>query len=114
MMVDIILLRPETPENIGFIARSMKNFDLDNLLIIGATCSHEDSQAMRVSMHAKDIIARAKILAYEDFFRLKSEYDMLIGTTSLLGTDYNIRRTPLEPREIAKNIKDSLKENLGL
>jgi tRNA/rRNA methyltransferase len=108
-MISVIFLRPETPENIGFLARCMKNFDLDHLIIISPLCDPKNDAAAKVSMHAKDILAAAKILPYESFFSLSKKFDMVVGTTSLLGTDYNIPRTPLEPQDLASRLTSSMK-----
>ncbi|MBT3720335.1 RNA methyltransferase [archaeon] len=103
-MITVVLLKPETPENIGFICRSMANFDLSSLIIIEPFCDPLDEQALRVSMHAKKILKNAKIQTYEDFSKLNKKFDLIVGTTSVLGSDYNLPRTPLSPREFSTKI----------
>ena len=105
-MITVILLKPETPENIGFICRAMANFYLSKLTIINPLCDPLDEQALRVSMHAKDILNKASVKNYDYFLRLKNKFDLVVGTTSVLGSDYNIPRTPLTPEEFSKKITD--------
>ncbi len=101
-MITVVLLKPKTPENIGFICRAMANFGLDSLIIIAPECNPLDEQALRVAMHSKEILTKAKVLPYSSFSKLKDDFDVVAGTTSLLGTDYNISRTPLTVKEFSK------------
>ncbi len=110
-MITVVLLKPETPENIGFICRSMANFDLSNLIIIDPMCNHLDEQALRVSMHSKKILKKAQVKDYDYFSRLHKDFDLIVGTTSVLGSDYNIPRTPLTPEDFSRKIT---KENIAL
>ena len=107
--ISIILLKPETPENVGFVARSMKNFGLHNLLLISPLYDHPSEAAIRTSMHAKEILASAEVLPYSSFHSLKSRFDMIVGTTSLLGTDYNVPRTTLQPDELPARLNPDVK-----
>jgi len=99
-MISIILIEPELSENVGFIARAMKNFGLKNLVLIEPKCSLD--KAIKTAKHAKDVLKKAKVekKGYLD------KFDYLIGTTSKLGTDYNIPRSPLTPEQLAEKIKD--------
>lgn len=104
-MITIILVQCKNPHNIGFIARAMANFDLDKLILVEPKCNHLDKDSIKTSKHAKRILERAKIKKYEYFSELKNDFDIVVGTTSVLGTDYNIPRTPLFPENFAKKIK---------
>lgn len=79
IMISIILIEPKTAENIGFIARSMKNFDLKNLIIIEPRCDLDI--ANKTAMHAKDILKKAKIRK-KPF--LKSDFSTKIPNDTLL------------------------------
>jgi tRNA/rRNA methyltransferase len=105
-MITVILLKPETPENIGFICRAMANFDLSKLILIEPLCNPLDEQALRVSMHAKNILKKARVEEYSYLKKLRKDFDLIAGTTSVLGSDYNISRTPLTPEEFSKRIKN--------
>src|SRR3989344_7427310 len=97
--MDIICTEFQTPGNLGAIARAMKNFDFENLILLNPKCNHLDKEALDRATHAKDILQRAKIVKV-------LKYDTLIGTTAILGTDYNLTRTVITPEVLAKkNIK---------
>ncbi|MEM3374207.1 MAG: RNA methyltransferase [Candidatus Woesearchaeota archaeon] len=115
-MISVILVKPETSGNIGFIARIMANFDLDNLIIVEPLCDFLDNDALKKSMHAKEILKKAKKINYEDYFKLRNDFDLIIGTTSVLGTDYNIKRIPLSSDFFSKKLRsyDTKKNNIAI
>ena len=86
-MIEIILLESRKQENIGSVARAMKNFDFGNLVLINPKCKI-GVKANKIAKHGKNILKKTKI---KKFSYLKT-FDYLIGTTAILGTDYNIPR----------------------
>ena len=56
----IVLVEPETPENIGFVVRAMACFGWENLAIVG-TRPPPDSLAYRTATMGKDILERCTI-----------------------------------------------------
>jgi tRNA/rRNA methyltransferase len=108
-MVGIVLLEPETSGNIGSIARVMANFGFDELFIVNPKCQvNEDSR--RFAKNAQGILKNAKIC---DFSILKS-FDFIIGTTSKLGRDYNITRTPMTPEELSRKVSEVKGKSIAL
>lgn len=110
-MITIVLIKPQNPNNIGFIARSMANFDLHRLILINPLCDHLDDIAVKTSKHAINILKKARVKKYDYFINIKKDFDLVVGTTSVLGTDYNIPRTPLQPEEFVNKITN---ENIAL
>lgn len=104
-MFSIVLFKPENPGNIGFISRVMANFDFYSLIIIEPLCDYLEEDALKKSMHSKDILKKAIILKYKDYFNLKDKYDLIIGTTSVIGSDYNIPRIGLSLQDFTKKLK---------
>lgn len=100
-MITIVCLEPETPGNLGAIARVMKNFDMSHLLLINPQCDPLSKEALDRATKAKSILQRAVIK--KDLSCLE-EFDYVIGTTAKIGRDYNVNRVPITPRELAKNI----------
>ncbi len=90
-MITVILVEPQNPGNIGAIARSMKNFNLKNLVLINPKCNHLSEESLKRAKHAKDILKKVKIKKSIDF----KSYNLVIGTSAIVGTDYNIPRSPL-------------------
>ena len=110
-MISVVLIEPETPGNIGAIARIMKNFDFNDLVLINPKCNHLSKESLDRSTHAKSILKKAKI---KKINHLKN-FDYLIATTAKLGTDYNIPRSPITPEQLAEKLsKLSSKLKIGL
>src|SRR3989338_6390715 len=99
-MVSIVLIEPEKSGNVGYIARAMKNFDFNELILINPKCNHLDLEAMSRATHARDLLRKAKV---KTFSYLKN-FDYLIATTAIIGSDYNIPRSPISIGELAKKI----------
>jgi len=104
--ITVILIEPENPGNIGAIARSMKNFGFSNLLILNPKCDILSSEARNRAKHAQDILESAKIITCESGheFDFLKEFDSLVATTSKLGSDYNIPRSPITPEQFVLNV----------
>jgi tRNA/rRNA methyltransferase len=108
-MITIVLVKSQEPGNIGAIARGMANFELNDLILIEPLCNHLDEEALKRGKHGNYIVKKAVVKRYNYFSKLKKDFDLVIGTTSLLGTDYNIPRTPLFPEDAAKKINEKQK-----
>jgi len=111
-MIELILIEPEKPENLGAVARVMKNFDFNNLTLINPKIKINDKKAIIVAKHAKDTLKKARI---EKPNYLK-KFDYLIGTTAILGTDYNIPRNPISPLQLSEKLSkiDYQKLKIGI
>jgi TrmH family RNA methyltransferase len=108
-MITIVLIEPETSGNIGSIARVMANFEFSELLLINPKCElNEDSR--RFAKNAQKVLQGAKVAG----FKALKDFDFLVGTTSKLGRDYNVSRTPLMPDVFAKKISGLKNKRVGL
>ncbi|MCF7861588.1 TrmJ/YjtD family RNA methyltransferase [Candidatus Woesearchaeota archaeon] len=108
-MIYTILLEPEHPGNVGAVCRAMANFGFRDLVVINPLCDMNSEELICRAKHAKKVISRIKVRDRSFLTKL----DLLIGTTSKLGTDYNIPRSPLLPEHISKKIVVS-EGNIGL
>jgi tRNA/rRNA methyltransferase len=107
--ISIILVRPRYPENVGSVARAMKNMGFNRLILVDG-CSPLHGNAYKLASGAEDILERA-----EEFITLReavSEMRRVAGMTSRAGKE----RTPLlTPRALVeKLIPISLKNSIGL
>lgn len=107
-MISVILLEPSVPGNIGAVARVMANFGFDNLVLVSPKCDHLSEESQGRSKHARSILRDAKVV--HDIPKL----DYLVATTSALGTDSNISRSPVSPKELVALVKGKLKGSIGL
>lgn len=109
MSIYVICLEISNPGNLGAIARVMKNFDFKELVLINPKVNHLGREALDRATHAKSILKNAKV---NDFSYLK-KFDYLIATTAMIGSDYNIPRTPLTPKKLAEKIS-KVKGKIGI
>jgi len=107
--ISIILVKPRFHENIGSVARAMKNMGLNRLVVVNG-CSPLHADAYKLASGAEDILERA-----EEFFTLReaiSEMGCVVGTTSRGGKE---RRPDLTPEALARKlISLSMKNSIGL
>ncbi len=99
-MLTIICKEIQSVENLGSIARVMANFHCTNLVLVNPKCNPTDYKAEAISKHASKILKNAKIVgdSYLD------QFDYLIATTAIFGTDYNIPRSPLTPKQLSEKM----------
>lgn len=55
----VILISPENPENIGLVARSMKNTGFEELRVVQT--SRIDPRSLKTAVHAQDILKNARL-----------------------------------------------------
>jgi tRNA/rRNA methyltransferase len=61
----IVLVRPRNPENLGAVARAMRNFELDDWAIVELG-THDFATARRVAVHAEELLDRPRLCATLD------------------------------------------------
>ncbi len=109
-MISVILIEPENAGNTGAVARCMANFGIKSLVVINPKCDIMSKEALDRAVHAKGVLKRATI---GDVDYLK-KFDYLIATTAKLGTDYNIPRSPLNPKQLAEKLNEISGSKIGL
>jgi tRNA/rRNA methyltransferase len=97
-MISIVLMEPEKPGNIGAVARAMHNFGYSRLVLVNPKCDNMSQESRNRAKHAQQILKKARIAEKGEL----KKFEYLIGTTARLGTDYNIPRSPLTPRQLVK------------
>lgn len=107
--ISVILVRPRFHENVGAVARAMKNMGLSQLVIVNG-CSPLHPNAYKLASGAEEILERA-----EEEFTLReavSKLNCVVGMTSREGKE----RSPLlTPKELAQRIIPiSAQNSIGL
>ena len=99
----VVLIEPLNDGNIGAIARSMKNFGLDELILVRPCAVGEE--ATKRAMHGIDILRSARTVFTDD--------DALKGTDFVAATsgvdtvnEKKFSRISIPPKEFAEKIKD--------
>jgi tRNA/rRNA methyltransferase len=100
-MISIVVIEPETSGNLGSIARVMANFAVKDLILVNPKCEI-NSDSRRFAKNAQSILENARIAD----MKVLKEFDYLVATTSKLGTDYNIPKTPLMPEQLASKLSE--------
>ena len=98
----VVLWGVEHPGNLGAIARLCANFEVEGLVLVEPKCSPGDGEAKNRAKHAQQVLAGARVLAPEE---LRDEFDLVVGTTAQVGTDFNVPRSPLTPEQFAKKAR---------
>lgn len=107
--ISIVLVRPRFPENIGSVARAMKNMGLHRLVIVNG-CSPFHINAYKLASGAEDILERAE--EFKELVEAISDMGCVIGTTSREGRE---RFPLLTPKELAEKVLSlSQKNSIGL
>ncbi len=78
MIIRFILVGIEGPVNLGMIARTCKNFRIDELFIVKPKASIDE--ALRYSAKAKDYLLRSRVV--NDLDEALKEADLVIATTA--------------------------------
>ncbi|MCS7118876.1 MAG: RNA methyltransferase [Archaeoglobaceae archaeon] len=89
-MIHVVLVELKIPENIGFIARVLKNFGYENLYLYRCNVAEE---SFKTAANAKDLLKKAKIV--EDLNSFLSNFNLVVGTTGISGGDYRFFRKPI-------------------
>ena len=75
-----ILVRPQIGENIGSVARAIKNFNIKYLRIVNPRCDWPNHKALATSVGAKDILKSTKI--YNSIGKAIGDLDIIFASTS--------------------------------
>jgi tRNA/rRNA methyltransferase len=93
--VRLVLLRPRNPENLGAVARAMKNFGLDDWAI-AELGTHDFPAARRVAVHAEELLDRPRLVRTLD--EAVADCAWVVGTSSR-----RVRgKRRLSPAEVAR------------
>ena len=75
-----ILVRPQIGENIGSVARAIKNFNIKHLRIVNPRCNWPNQKASATSVGAKDVLKSAKI--YDSVQNSIGDLDIIFASSS--------------------------------
>ena len=86
----IVLVEPAGPINVGSIARVMKNFGFNHLVLVNPQCDPLSPEALQMAVHAKDVLESAVSVA--------TVPEALQGCTRAIATTARVRNwdSPLE------------------
>jgi len=109
-MVSVVLVEPLYSGNVGAVARAMKNFGFEELVLV-KPCKL-DRQAGMYAVHAKDVLRSAK--KFRSFGQVRANFDFLIAFSAVTTPgDEHFLRIPL-PVSGLKAKLSSLKGRVAL
>lgn len=94
MSVDLVLLQPESPGNVGSVARVMKNFSFYSLVLVDPCEINDETRGF--AKHAWDIVKNARVVKKMDW----DSYELVVGTTGLKGK----KRPFITPEDLGRRI----------
>ena len=102
--VHFILVRPQMGENIGSVARAIKNFKINKLRIINPRCAWPNQKAIATSVGAKDILKSAKI--YDTVEKSIGDLDIIFASSSRIR---KVNKKTISVSNLKKKIKKGRK-----
>ena len=102
--VCFILVRPQMGENIGSVARAIKNFNIKNLRIVKPRCNWPNQKALATSVGAKDILRSSTI--YNSIEKAIGDMDVVFASTSRVR---KVNKKIISILDINKKIKNKRK-----
>ena len=99
-----ILVRPQMGENIGSVARAIKNFNIKHLRIINPRCNWPNHKALATSVGASDTLKSTKI--YNSIEKAVGDLDIIFASTSRAR---KVNKKIISILDLKKNIKKKTK-----
>ena len=99
-----ILVRPQMGENIGSVARAIKNFNIKHLRIVNPRCNWPNQKALAISVGAKDVLKSSKI--YNSVEKSVGDLDIVFASTSRIT---KINKQTISITNLKKKIKKGRK-----
>ena len=101
--IAVAVVDPETPGNVGTIARGMKNFGLSELYLVDPPKLDPDGEAYGFAGHAReDVLPNAEAVTFD--YLVENFYT--VGTTAITNEDAtkHVRYPFLRPGELAEEL----------
>ena len=90
--ISIVLQQPRYSENIGAVARAMRNMGIHRLVIVDPQ-NFELNNALKLATHfASDIIEKSRICS--DLRKALAPFHYVVGTTARIGGQRQVMHTP--------------------
>ena len=99
-----VLVRPQMGENIGSVARAIKNFNIKKLRIVNPRCPWPNQKAVATSVGAKDILKSSKI--YNSLEKSIGDLDLVFASTSRIR---KVNKKIISVLDLKKKIKKNQK-----
>jgi tRNA/rRNA methyltransferase len=79
----VVLVRPKIAANVGAVARLLRNFGLDQLVLVAPEADKEDPRARLLATHAEDVLEQARVVPYLE--QAVADCLLVAGTSARTG-----------------------------
>jgi tRNA/rRNA methyltransferase len=104
--ISIILVEPQIPENIGSVARAMKNMGITSLLLVNPANLDLTRAGRLATGSSTDVVDNMRV--HDDLMDALGPFEYVVGTTARLGAQ---RPALLNPRRLAGDLIAISREN---
>lgn len=109
----VVLVEPEYEQNLGAVARAMKNFGFSELYLVNPRCDHLGFDAIKFSKHAREILGGAKVCATLSEATKGCKFS--VGATGVLYRHWSETfRTPISVRALRAGLAAHKEGNIAL
>ena len=105
--IHFILVRPQMGENIGSVARAIKNFNITKLRIVDPRCNWPSQKALATSVGASDVLKSSKI--YNSVDKSTADLKVVFASTSRIR---KVNKKIISILDLKKKIKK--KQKIGI
>ena len=90
--ISIVLQRPRFPENIGAVARAMRNMGIEDLIVVDPE-NCDLNRVCKMATHAAlDVVERMEVCS--DLTKALADFTYVVGTTARIGGQRKSLSTP--------------------
>ncbi len=109
----VVLVEPEYEQNLGAVARAMKNFGFSELYLVNPKCEPLGFDAIKFSKHAREILEGAKVC--KSLSEATKGCKFTVGTTGVLYRHWSETfRTPISVRDLRAGLAAHKEGNIAL
>ncbi|AAY80013.1 tRNA (cytidine-2'-O-)-methyltransferase TrmJ [Sulfolobus acidocaldarius] len=103
MTIRLVIVEPEGAYNLGFIARLVKNFLIDEFYVVNPKC--DINEAIKFSAKGSEVIEKMMKITnnFDDAIR---DVDLKIATSSIADIKGDLLRKSIRPIDLERLIKD--------
>ncbi len=102
MPVRVVVVEPEEAGNVGFIARLVENFAVDEYVLVAPQCDPLSEAARRHASNAEQTLLQARTVP--DIDAAVDGCDVVAGTTGITASADNVRRAAATPDQFAADM----------
>ncbi len=109
--IKLVLVESKYQINLGYIARTAKNFGLSKLYLLNPKCNFNGSNAIKYSKHARELLQNAVVI--KNLSNI-TKNNLIIGTTGIWTKTSSAFFNINDPDMAYKKIKKSSQKNICL